>query len=63
MEIYRALDGDRLDKIVYKHYGHLKFFEQVLKINHKLAPILKAGDIVYLPEFKDVNIMKENALW
>ncbi|WP_228568724.1 tail protein X [Campylobacter sputorum] len=43
MEIYKALDGDRFDKIVYKHYGHLKFFEQVLNINHQLTPVLKPG--------------------
>lgn len=63
MEIYKAKDGDRLDKIVYNHYGHLRFFEQVLKVNYKLSPVLKAGDIVQLPEFKNVNIKKENALW
>ena len=32
-----AKDGDRLDTIVYAHYGHLRFFEQVLALNPKLG--------------------------
>ncbi|QCD52226.1 tail protein X [Campylobacter sp. RM16192] len=62
MTIYRAKDKDRLDKIVYRHYGHLRFFEQVLALNPKLAPILKTGDEILLPDTKDEK--KEQAkLW
>lgn len=51
-KIYIAKDSDRLDTIVYNHYGHLRFFEQVLTLNPKLAATLKAGDKVFLPEIK-----------
>lgn len=60
---YKANDNERLDTIVFKHYGYLKFFEQVLALNPKLKPVLKAGDIVILPEIKE-NLVKEQAkLW
>ena len=38
-KVYIAKDGDRLDTIVYNHYGHLRFFEQVLALNPKLQGI------------------------
>ena len=61
-KIYIAKDGDRLDTIVYNHYGHLRFFEQVLALNPNLAATLKAGDKVFLPEIKEKT--KEQAkLW
>jgi len=61
-KIYIATDGDRLDTIVYAHYGHLRFFEQVLALNPKLGATLKAGDKVFLPEIKETT--KEQAkLW
>ena len=57
-----AKDNDRLDTIVYAHYGHLRFFEQVLALNPKLAATTKAGDKVFLPEIKEKT--KEQAkLW
>ena len=60
--IYRAKDDERLDQVVYKYYGHLKYFEQVLELNAKLDPILKAGDIVLLSEIEEAT--KEQAkLW
>lgn len=63
IKVYIAKDGDRLDTIVYAHYGHLRFFEQVLAVNPKLKPVLKAGDAVVLPEIKE-NLAKEQAkLW
>ncbi|WP_249290726.1 tail protein X [Campylobacter curvus] len=58
-----AKDNERLDTIVFKHYGHLRFFEQVLAINPKLKPILKAGDTVILPEFKEVKSKEQAKLW
>ncbi|RAZ62895.1 tail protein X, partial [Campylobacter hyointestinalis] len=51
MTRYVAKDGDRLDSIVYKHYGSLEYFSQVLSVNFGLCVILKAGDVVILPEF------------
>jgi phage tail protein X len=47
--IFIAADGDRLDTIVYRHYGTLDVFEAVLAVNARLDPILKDGDIVFLP--------------
>ena len=62
MKIYIAKDGDRLDTITYNHYGHLRFFEQILTINPKLNTTLHAGDRVFLPEIKETA--KEQAkLW
>lgn len=62
--IYKAKDGERLDQIVYKHYGHLRYFESVLELNPKLEIILKAGDSVVLPEFSEEKIpQKQAALW
>lgn len=62
MKIYIAKDGDRLDTITYNHYGHLRFFEQILTINPKLNTTLHAGDKVFLPDIKEAA--KEQAkLW
>ena len=61
-KIYIAKDGDRLDTIVYTHYGHLRFFEQVLSLNPKLTATLKAGDKVFLPEIKE-RAKEQNKLW
>lgn len=57
-----AKDGDRLDNIVYNHYGSLEYFSQVLSVNFGLSVILKAGDIVILPEFTK-TALKQNKLW
>lgn len=61
-KIYIAKDGDRLDTIVYAHYGHLRFFEQVLALNPNLAATLKAGNKVFLPEIKE-KAEEQNKLW
>lgn len=62
--IYKAKDGERLDQIVYRHYGHLRFFEAVLELNPKLEIVLKAGELVNLPEFDETKIpQKQVALW
>ncbi|WP_059431021.1 tail protein X [Campylobacter hyointestinalis] len=62
MTKYVAKDGDRLDSIVYKHYGSLEYFSQVLSVNCGLSVILKAGDVVILPEFTK-TAPKQNKLW
>lgn len=59
-----AKESDRLDQIVYNHYGTLEVFEQVLKFNPNLEPSLKAGDVIFLPEIKIENVAKkDNSLW
>lgn len=65
MNKYIALDGDRLDIIVYKTYETLENFQEVLKVNFHLHQkyILEAGDIVYLPEFKKPKDKEVKALW
>jgi len=54
MNQYRAVDGDRLDIIVFKNYGSIdrKIMDVVLDANEHLlgASVLKAGDVVFLPE-------------
>jgi phage tail protein X len=52
MKKYIASEGERLDTIIYKHYGTLTVFAQVLAFNARLKPILKDKDIVYLPVIK-----------
>ncbi|PSM51375.1 phage tail protein X family protein [Campylobacter blaseri] len=62
--IYKAKENERLDSIVYRHYGGLKHFELVLEINAKLGVKLKAGDRVILPEIKEKEEIKElKSLW
>lgn len=62
-KIYIAKDGERLDIIVYKHYGTLKNFTEILAFNSHLNAILKAGDKVFLPEIKANVAKKEKTLW
>lgn len=62
--IYKAKDGERLDQIVYRHYGHLRYFESVLELNPKLEVVLKVGELVTLPELSEEKIpQKQAALW
>lgn len=63
MTLYKAADKDRLDTIIYRHYGHLRFFEQVLAINPKLDTVLKAGDVILLPEIKETTLKEQAKLW
>jgi len=63
-----AIDGDRLDIIVFKAYGNIDtvVFDAVLDANEHLLKrsVLKAGDIVYLPEIVQLaNEKKIPALW
>ena len=68
MNQYRAVEGDRLDIIVFKAYGSIDavVFDAVLDANEHLleSSVLKAGDIVYLPEVvRSVDEKKTEALW
>ncbi|MDR0580190.1 MAG: tail protein X [Campylobacteraceae bacterium] len=62
MTEYKAYEGERLDEIVYKHYGTLEVFEQVLMLNARLPVILQDGDIVKLPDIV-IEPVKEAELW
>lgn len=62
-KIYIANDGERLDTIVYKHYGTLENFAEILAFNSHLNAVLKVGDKVFLPEIKTKTAKKENTLW
>ena len=62
---YIALDGDRLDIVVFKTYETLENFEEVLKANPHLLQkdILNSGDIVYLPPYVKKENEEVKALW
>jgi len=52
MVTYRTKDGDRLDRICYRHYERVDVLEQVLDANPGLAelgPIYAAGVAIVLP--------------
>ncbi|MDR0666875.1 MAG: tail protein X [Campylobacteraceae bacterium] len=59
---YTAHKGERLDVIVYKYYGTLANFEQVLQLNARLKPILEDKDVVLLPSIPK-QTLKESTLW
>jgi len=68
MNEYRAIDGDRLDIIMFKAYGSIDkdITEAVLDANEHLlsSSVLKAGDVVYLPEIQTAqNEITTKALW
>lgn len=54
MTSYRAVDGDRIDLIVLKHYGSVEPLKEVLEANTHLSKsssmILKSGEIIKLPK-------------
>jgi phage tail protein X len=61
-----ANDGDRFDKIIYKHYKDLSVLENVMQFNSHLLGklILSAGDKVYLPPInKKIKVNFGKALW
>lgn len=62
-KIYIASDAERLDAIIYKHYGTLENFAEILAFNSYLNSVLKAGDRVFLPEIKVKEIKSEKTLW
>lgn len=55
MSLYKCSDGDRIDLIVLKHYGDLKYLNNVVAANKQLFDkplILQSGTILELPDFK-----------
>lgn len=62
---YIAKDGERLDSIVYAHYGTLNLFQSVLECNPNLLnhQILRAGEIVWLPSADTKAKSLEGKLW
>ena len=61
----RAVDGDRLDLICWKHYGTLdgRVVEQVLEANKglEMATLLASGVKIVLPEI--ISAPLEESLW
>ena len=67
MKTVEAQKGDRLDQIIFKHYGTLKVYGEVLEANDHLVKkiILDDKDIVNLPVIDVVlnPIKKVDTLW
>jgi phage tail protein X len=62
MKTYTAIDGERIDSIVHRHYGTLDTaLEAVIAANPQLPAILCAGDVVTLPAVTIVP--KQAKLW
>lgn len=54
--IYRTVDGDVLDQVCLRHYGHVGNVEVVLDANPGLSAVgavLPAGVEIELPELPD----------
>lgn len=67
MIVYTTKDGDVLDDICYKFYGHLEgTVEKVLETNDFLGfepPILSAGLKIKLPEINNRKSIETVRLW
>jgi len=73
MQLYRTVDGDRIDLVVLRHYGSVEHLKEVLEANPKLSKndsmILKAGEIIKLPTiqkketFLPISEDEEDLLW
>lgn len=68
MTQYRPQEGERLDTIVFKAYGSIdaEVMVSVMDANEQLLDrtILRAGDIVYLPDIeKSAAVSESKALW
>lgn len=75
MSLYKCSDGDRIDLIVLKHYGNLKYLNDVVSENKHLFDkplILQNGVTISLPQFdvfelqnKSVTVQakKREPLW
>lgn len=65
--LYQTRDGDMLDAICFKHYGHLQqVTEPVLEHNQGLAqlgPIYPEGIIIRLPKFVKPTQTNTINLW
>jgi phage tail protein X len=52
-DFYSTVEGDRIDQIVYQHYGSLDMLDQVLTANLHLTKktmSLEAGITIVLPD-------------
>ena len=62
-----TVDGNRLDLLCWRHYGHLHgSVEAVLEANPGLAeyaPVLPAGMEITMPELPDPRRVTEVRLW
>ena len=60
-----ALNGERLDQIVFREYKTLKYFEKVVESNPHLKNkvLLDETDFIYLPKIKEENKIKMDSLW
>ncbi len=60
-----TVDGDRLDKICWAHYGSLegRIVERVLEANPGISSIVEfpAGRKIFLPDIEPVEL--ERSLW
>jgi phage tail protein X len=68
MNQYRPREGERLDTIIFKAYQSLDadVMNTVMEANEHLLDrtVLRAGDIVYLPEIKTAqSVSSTKALW
>ncbi len=67
MIVYTTKDGDTLDYICWKHYGHTKgAVEKVLEANRNLAnqeAVLSAGVKIELPEVQEKTNNERIKLW
>lgn len=60
-----ALNGERLDEIVFREYKTLKNFSKVVEANPKLVNkiILDEKDLINLPLIQEENKKKMEILW
>jgi len=65
VEYVTAQKGDRLDEIVFTHYGTLEVFEIVLEENRPISTklYLEYGDIVWLPQIIIEQEIEAKSLW
>ncbi len=61
----KAKDGERLDNIIFAHYGTLENFSKILEQNQHLKEkiILNDGDVINLPIFEQKVKKEVTALW
>jgi len=63
MKLYECKDGDRIDLIVLKYYGTLKYLNDVIGANNnlcKMPMILCSGTTINLPDFQNIQQIKIN---
>lgn len=65
MKIINALNGERLDQIVFREYKTLKHFSKVVEANPKIANkiFLTQDDRINLPIIKQDNQKQMDSLW